>query len=77
MKDSKNQAAAQKFVDFVLSKQGQQLVLDQGYLPARSDMPVPEGFPAREDIKLMAFDAAKTLENNEANKQRFSDIFEG
>ena len=77
MKGSKNQEAAKKFVDFVLSKQGQQLVLDQGYLPARSDMPVPEGFPAREDIKLMTFDAAKTLENNEANKQRFSDIFEG
>ncbi len=77
MKGSNNPEAAKKFVDFVLSKQGQQLVLDQGYLPARSDMPVPEGFPAREDIKLMTFDAVKTLENSEANKQRFSDIFEG
>ncbi|MGB2064145.1 MAG: ABC transporter substrate-binding protein [Marinomonas gallaica] len=77
MKGAKNKDAAKKFVDFVLSKQGQQLVLDQGYLPARSDMPVPKGFPAREHIRLMDFNAAQTLKDNEANKQRFSDVFEG
>ncbi|GAB3483502.1 ABC transporter substrate-binding protein [Marinomonas epiphytica] len=77
MKEAKNKEAAKRFVDFLLSKQGQQLVLDQGYLPARSDMPVPTGFPARKDIRLMPFDAEKTLQNNEANKARFSDIFEG
>ncbi|MCZ2720271.1 ABC transporter substrate-binding protein [Marinomonas sp. 15G1-11] len=77
MKGAQNKDAAKRFVDFVLSKPGQQLVLDQGYLPARSDMPVPDGFPNRADIKLMPFDAAKTLENNAANKARFSAIFEG
>ncbi|WP_191603226.1 ABC transporter substrate-binding protein [Marinomonas algicola] len=77
MKGSKNKEAAKRFVDFVLSKQGQQLVLDQGYLPARSDMPVPDGFPSRAEITLMPFNAAKTLENNAANKARFSAIFEG
>lgn len=77
MNKAKNQDAAKKFVDFVLSRQGQQLVLDQGYLPARSDMPVPMGFPARDQIKLMNFDAAQTLQDSEANKQRFSDTFEG
>ncbi|WP_272644165.1 ABC transporter substrate-binding protein [Marinomonas mediterranea] len=77
MKESKHKDAAKKFVDFLLSQKGQQLVLDQGYLPARSDMPVPAGFPSRDKIKLMPFDAAKTLKNNEANKARFSEIFEG
>ena len=77
MKEAKNKAAAKRFVDFLLSKQGQSLVLKQGYLPARSDIGVPAGFPKRADIRLMPFDAAKTLRDNEANKKRFSNIFEG
>ncbi|MFT6140808.1 MAG: iron(III) transport system substrate-binding protein [Psychromonas sp.] len=77
MKEAKNKAAAKRFVDFLLSKEGQSLVLKQGYLPARSDIGVPAGFPMRADIRLMPFDAAKTLRDNEANKKRFSNIFEG
>jgi iron(III) transport system substrate-binding protein len=77
MKEAKNKEAAKRFVDFLLSKQGQSLVLKQGYLPARSDIGVPAGFPKRADIRLMPFDAAKTLRDNEANKKRFSNIFEG
>jgi iron(III) transport system substrate-binding protein len=77
MKEAKNKAAAKRFVDFLLSKEGQTLVLEQGYLPARSDIDVPEGFPKRADIRLMPFDAAKTLRDNETNKERFSKIFEG
>jgi iron(III) transport system substrate-binding protein len=77
MKGAKNKAAAKRFVDFLLSKDGQQLVLEQGYLPARGDIGVPAGFPKRDAIRLMPFDAAKTLENNEVNKARFSKIFEG
>ncbi|NVK73268.1 MAG: ABC transporter substrate-binding protein [Oceanospirillaceae bacterium] len=77
MKDSNNKAAAKRFVDFLLSKEGQSLVLKQGYLPARSDIGVPKGFPKRENIRLMPFNAAKTLRDSEANKARFSKIFEG
>ncbi|QUX93943.1 Fe(3+) ABC transporter substrate-binding protein [Marinomonas sp. CT5] len=77
MKDSNNKAAAKRFVDFLLSKEGQSLVLKQGYLPARSDIGVPKGFPKRENIHLMPFNAAKTLRDSEANKARFSKIFEG
>jgi iron(III) transport system substrate-binding protein len=77
MKEAKNKAGAKRFVDFLLSKQGQSLVLKQGYLPARSDIGVPAGFPKRADIRLMPFDAPKTLHDNEANKKRFSNIFEG
>ncbi|MFQ3187418.1 MAG: iron(III) transport system substrate-binding protein [Marinomonas primoryensis] len=77
MKGAKNKVAAKRFVDFLLSKDGQQLVLEQGYLPARGDIGVPAGFPKRDAIRLMPFDAAKTLENNEVNKARFSKIFEG
>ncbi|MBV7433871.1 ABC transporter substrate-binding protein [Cardiobacteriaceae bacterium TAE3-ERU3] len=75
MKDAKHRGAAEKFVDFLLSQDGQALVLSQGYLPAREDLGVPEGFPARDQIKLMPFDAAAALENSEADKQRFGEIF--
>lgn len=75
MKTAKNPDAAKAFIDFVLSEQGQRLVLKQGYLPARADLPVPEGFPARDQIKLMAFDAGKALAEAEQNKQRFSQLF--
>ncbi|MFE8153289.1 ABC transporter substrate-binding protein [Brenneria goodwinii] len=75
MKKAKNPEAAKAFIDFVLSEQGQQLVLKQGYLPARADLPVPEGFPPRDQIKLMAFDAGKALAEAEQNKQRFSQLF--
>ncbi|PWC12007.1 Fe(3+) ABC transporter substrate-binding protein [Brenneria roseae subsp. americana] len=75
MKKAKNPDAAKAFIDFVLSEQGQQLVLKQGYLPARADLPVPEGFPPRDQIKLMAFDASKALAEAEQNKTRFGQLF--
>ena len=67
--------AAQKFVDFVLSEAGQELVLEQGYIPARNDMGMPEGFPARDEIKLMDFDPAQALADADANKARFAEMF--
>jgi iron(III) transport system substrate-binding protein len=36
---------------------------------------VPKGFPPRDSIKLMPFDAAKALAETEANKKRFADLF--
>lgn len=75
LESAKNVDAAKKFVDFVLSQQGQDLVLDMGYIPARNGMGVPEGFPAREEIKLMAFDPAEALANAEANKAQFIELF--
>lgn len=75
LKNAKHPDAAKAFIDFTLSDAGQRLVLRQGYLPARSDLPVPEGFPPRDSIKLMAFDAGKALTDAEQNKQRFSELF--
>ncbi|WP_323775846.1 ABC transporter substrate-binding protein [Leisingera sp.] len=75
MSTAKNVEGAQKFVDFLLSDTGQKLVLDMGYIPARDGMGVPEGFPAREDIKLMAFDPADALASAEANKATFAELF--
>ncbi len=77
MQGAQNVEAAQKFVDFVLSTKGQELVRAQGYLPASNQVEAPEGFPARSAIKLMPFDAADALRNADANKTRFNDVFGG
>ncbi|MFI0473828.1 ABC transporter substrate-binding protein [Halomonas sp. HMF6819] len=77
MADADNVDAAQQFVDFVLSQEGQQLVSDQGYLPARDGVAPPDGFPARDTIELMPVDTAQALEQEEALKARFSELFGG
>ena len=75
MKNAKNPDGAKAFIDFVLSDAGQRLVLKQGYLPADASLPAPEGFPARDSIKLMPYDPAKALADTDANKKRFADLF--
>ncbi len=75
MKGAKNPDGAKAFIDFVLSEDGQKLVLAQGYLPADINLPVPKGFPPRDSIKLMPMDPAKALAETEANKKRFADLF--
>lgn len=75
MKNAKNPDGAKAFIDFVLSDEGQRLVLKQGYLPADPKLPAPQGFPARDNIKLMPFDPAKALADTDANKKRFADLF--
>lgn len=75
LKNAKNPDGAKVFIDFVLSDAGQRLVLKQGYLPADANLPAPEGFPARESIKLMPYDPAKALADTDANKKRFADLF--
>ena len=75
MSTAKNVEGAQKFVDFLLGDAGQNLVLDMGYIPARDGMGVPEGFPARENTKLMDFDPAEALANAETNKAKFAELF--
>jgi len=72
---AKNPDAAKAFVDFLLSAEGQTLAASQGYLPAHPDVTPPPGFPARDGIKLMAFDAPKALANAEGNKRKFADVF--
>jgi iron(III) transport system substrate-binding protein len=77
LKTAKNVEAAKAFVDFLLSTEGQELAASQGYLPADPDVAPPEGFPSRDQIKLMPFDAAEALANEEENKLRFSELFGG
>jgi iron(III) transport system substrate-binding protein len=72
---TKNPEAAKAFVDFILSREGQELALKQGYIPAHPAVPLPAGYPDRAAIKVMPFDAAKALAEETKNKKAFEDIF--
>ena len=71
-----NPEAARAFVDFLLSREGQELARSQGYLAAHPDVEPPPGFPPRSEITLMPFDAASALANAKANQDRFTALFE-
>ena len=76
LKSTKNPEAAKAFVGFLISREGQALALRQGYVAAHPDVPLPAGYPTRDAIKLMPFDAAKALAGEAAARKRFSAIFE-
>ena len=72
---SKNADAAKKFVDYVLSEKGQEGFLKLGYIPARNGMKLPEGFPARDSIKVLPINAAEALKNTDQDLKTFSGIY--
>ncbi|MEX3562596.1 ABC transporter substrate-binding protein [Corynebacterium phoceense] len=51
--DSEVKEAAQTYINFLLSEEGQKLAVEQSYLPVRQDVGTPEGTPELKDIKLM------------------------
>ena len=68
-------AEAKKFVDFLLSKEGQELVSKQGNLPLLAGVPSPEGFPALSSMKLLDYDVDAAVKANEEVRAKFADIF--
>lgn len=72
---AKNADAAKKFVDYVLSEKGQEGFLKLGYIPARNGMKLPEGFPARDSIKVLPINAAEALKNTDQDLKTFSGIY--
>jgi iron(III) transport system substrate-binding protein len=61
----------------VLSADGQRFAASQGYLPMRADVAAPEGFPARDGIKVLPAPVQILLKEDQANKKRFADAFGG
>lgn len=75
LKTAKNVEAARKFVDFLLSEEGQKTAVKMGYIPARNGVALPEGYPARETIKVLPVNAAEAVKNSDADLKTFSGIF--
>jgi iron(III) transport system substrate-binding protein len=77
LKTAKHPTAAKAFVDFVLSKEGQELAAAQGFLPARTDVAPPPGLPKPGDLTLLPLDARAATRDTQALKERFSQLFGG
>jgi len=77
-KGTPNLKAAQKFVDFLLSKEGQTIVAGEGTLPIRADVAVDKKHglpPADEAVKrAMKVDYLKVMEEKESIIQKFTQI---
>jgi iron(III) transport system substrate-binding protein len=71
-----NTADAKKLVDFLLSREGQELAARQGYRPLLASVPAPTGFPPLSQIKVIPVDAA-AIERANKMKKRFDDLFGG
>ncbi|MHC9237195.1 ABC transporter substrate-binding protein [Pseudooceanicola sp. 502str34] len=67
--------AAKLFIDFLLSREGQELVAKQGNLPILPGVAGPEGYPAIEDLTLLGYDADEAVKTNEEVRAKFADIF--
>ncbi|AEI95212.1 MULTISPECIES: ABC transporter substrate-binding protein [Roseobacter] len=77
MSTADNVEDAQKFVDFILSDEGQKLALSQGYLPAKASVGQPDWLPAGTKVKVMDISASTVSPKVGDNKKRFADMFGG
>lgn len=75
LKTARNVDAAKKFVDFLLSEEGQKTAVKMGYIPARNGVALPEGYPARETIKVLPVNAADAVKKSDTDLKTFSGIF--
>jgi iron(III) transport system substrate-binding protein len=77
LRGTKNPEAAHAFVDFLLSKEGQELAVSQGYFPARRDVKPPPGFPDVATLRILPVDISELEKRDELNKKRFAELFGG
>jgi iron(III) transport system substrate-binding protein len=70
---TKNLDAAKAFVDFVLSPDGQALIVTQNYIPLLPGVAPPTGVPAT--IKELPVDASAVAKQLPDAKKQFTDIF--
>ena len=75
-KNTPNLDAAKKFVDFVLSKEGQTIIAEEGTLPVRADVNAPERYKlptATEAMKrAMKIDYKAIMAEKEATIKKFT-----
>lgn len=79
-RNSPNADAAKKFVDFVLSKDGQTIIANEGTLPVRADVTVPARYklPTVADAmkRAMKIDYQQIMAEKETTIKKFTDIMQ-
>ena len=79
-KGSPNIDAAKKLVDFLLSKEGQTIIANEGTLPVRTDVKVPDKYrmPSADEAlkRSIKVDYPQLMADKEATIKKFTDIMQ-
>lgn len=70
------QAASEAFVDYLVSAEGQELAVEQSYLPVRNDVGTPDGAPAMDEIEILTPDLDVINDTKAAAVARFNELFQ-
>ncbi len=77
-KGASHPKAARKFVNFLLSREGQEIIASAGMLPVRDDVSLRQGFnlvsPREAEKRAMRIDYPKTINEKDSIIQKFTSI---
>lgn len=68
--------ASMVFANWLISAEGQELAVQQNYLPVRTDVTSPDGAPKMDELKLMAYDLAEVTEKRSEAVALFNELFQ-
>ena len=74
IKGTKNPTGSKVFVDFVLSKEGQEFLVNQDVIPVRADVAPPKGQPSAKQIKFMTIPYEWAAENAADIREQFEKV---
>ncbi len=73
-RSARNPEGAKQFIDFVLSKGGQQALVQLGIIPVRSDVDPPKGLPRPAEIKTLPVPFEWAAANAADIRKKFEEI---
>ncbi|AJK67704.1 ABC transporter substrate-binding protein [Corynebacterium marinum] len=73
---SDNKEAAERYLNFLLSEEGQKIAVEQAYLPVREDVGTPENTPELADIVLMTPDLQVVTDDKDAAVELFQNAMQ-
>ena len=81
IKGTPNLSAAKKFVDFLLTKEAQEIIASEGTLPVRNDVTLSEGLPVKSPEEAVnrsiKIDYIAMMAEKEATVKKFTAIIQG
>jgi iron(III) transport system substrate-binding protein len=74
IKGTKNPNGSKAFVDYVLSKEGQEFLVKQEVIPVRGDVKPPAGQPSAKEIKFLPIPYEWAADNAPAIREKFEKL---
>lgn len=73
---SSNPEGAKAFVDYILSKEGQEFLVTQFFIPVRADVEPPEELPKADEIHALDIDYDFMAQEGPALRAKFAEIMD-